>query len=50
MGEINDRFGAMSQARIQVHLERYLIYAGYQDINFGDFEYGSLAIGGGIYF
>ena len=50
MGEINDRFGALSQARIQVHLERYLIYAGYQDINFGEFEYGSLAIGGGIYF
>lgn len=50
MGEMNDSFGAVSQARIQVHLERYLLYAGYQDINFGDFEYGSLAIGGGIYF
>jgi len=50
MGEINDSFGALSQARIQVHLERYLIYAGYQDVNFGELEYGSLAIGGGIYF
>lgn len=50
MGNINSAFGALSQARIQVHLDRYLIYAGYQDVNFGDFDYGSLSIGGGVYF
>ena len=50
MGEINDTFGAVSEARIQVHLERYLLYAGYQDINFGDYEYSGIALGAGIYF
>ena len=50
MGEINDTFGAVSEARIQVHLERYLLYAGYQDINFGDYEFSGVALGAGIYF
>lgn len=50
MGNINEAFGALSQARLQVHLDRFLIYAGYQDVNFGDLEYNGIAIGGGIYF
>ena len=50
MGNIGEEFGAVSQARIQVHLNRYLIYAGYQDVNFGDLEYNGIAIGGGVYF
>ena len=50
MGDINDSFGAISQARLQVHLDRFLLYAGYQDVNFGDFEYRGVAIGGGLYF
>ena len=50
IGEINDIIGAISEARIQVHLERYLLYAGYQDINFGDYEYSGVTFGAGIYF
>ena len=50
MGNINDNFGAVSQARLQVHLDRLLIYAGYQDVNFGELEYNGVAIGGGVYF
>ena len=50
MGNINDAFGSVSQARLQVHLNRFLIYAGYQDVNFGDLKYNGVAIGGGVYF
>lgn len=50
MGNINEAFGAISQARLQVHLDRFLIYAGYQDVNFGALEYNGVAIGGGVYF
>ena len=50
MGAINESFGALSQARIQVHVERFILYAGYQDLNFGDLEYHGVAIGGGVYF
>jgi len=50
MGNINEEFGAISQARVQVHLDHFLLYAGYQDVNFGELEYNGIAIGGGIYF
>jgi len=47
---LNDEFAALVQARIQVHLRRYLFYGGYHHTNIGVINIGSWIIGGGVYF
>ena len=48
--DLNGELATIAQARIQVHLRRFLIYGGYHYINNGDLNIGSWVMGGGVYF
>lgn len=48
--DLNEEFATIAQARLQVHLKRYLVYGGYHYIDNGAINIGSWTIGGGIYF
>ena len=49
-GWLNGAPTSLYQARLQVHLKRYLVYAGYQGINVDGFKSNNWAMGAGVYF
>lgn len=47
---LNGAPASLYQARLQVHLKRYMVYAGYQGINVDGFWSNNWAMGAGVYF
>ncbi|MCC6723717.1 MAG: hypothetical protein IT258_04355 [Saprospiraceae bacterium] len=50
IGFPNGVYARQHQARVQVHLKRYMIYAGYQGTKVGDVSIPSAALGAGVWF
>lgn len=50
MGTLNEEFAFLWQARMQMHIRRFVIYGGFQQMDLDDLDLSSWIIGGGFYF
>ncbi len=50
IGGPNGVYARQNQVRMQVHLKRFMVYAGYQGVKVGDVGLPSVAVGSGVWF
>jgi|GEM_PF-1224054 len=50
IGAPNGVYARQNQVRLQMHLKRFMVYAGYQGVKVGDVGLPSVAVGSGVWF